>query len=90
MPGELRFVVEGEARAAVLCRLLGLLAARDLQAPALTVSVYGESMTVRMTTTDLEARAAQIVERKMTELVGVSSVCLGPGAAADLSVHDPV
>lgn len=88
-PNELGFVIKGEAHAGLLCRLFGLLAARDLQAPALTVSVSGERMTVRMAVADLETRAAEVVERKMAEMVGVSSVRLTQAAAAGPRVCEP-
>ncbi|MBW4332147.1 hypothetical protein KY084_14870 [Stakelama sp. CBK3Z-3] len=76
------FLVEAESGAALLCRLVGLLAQRDLQIHELEARPRRAGTSeIRIVLTGLAAHEAQIVAAKMERMIGVSAVRLDPAAA---------
>jgi hypothetical protein len=76
MSGTVRFRIVAHASSGLLCRLIGLLAQLDLPAPALRVSVAGNSMEVEASLAHFGDRLVPVVARKMAGFVGVQAVTL--------------
>lgn len=74
MNGTVSFSVAAEARAGLLCKLVGLFAQLDLPAPALSVTVEGETMRVEAQMAHFGDALVAVVARKMAGFVGVERV----------------
>ena len=71
-----RFRVSGQARSGLLCRILGLFAQLDLPAPAMQVTITGDSMEVEAALAHFGDALVLVVARKMAGFVGVETVTL--------------
>jgi hypothetical protein len=71
-----RFRVSGQARSGLLCRILGLFAQLDLPAPAMQVTITGDSMEVEAALAHFGDALVPVVARKMAGFVGVETVSL--------------
>ena len=72
----MRFDITAEPSAALLCRLLGLLAQQDLAAPDMAVRVASGTMQLCLDMTDPGGQAARILAEKMARCIGVEAVRL--------------
>lgn len=72
----MRFDIVGEPSAALLCRLLGLVAQQDLTAPEMDVRVRADDMIVRLEIADIAGQAGVIVAEKMARCIGVAAVAV--------------
>jgi hypothetical protein len=76
MNGTVRFRVCGQARSGLLCRIVGLFAQLDLPAPAMQVTITGDSMDVEAALAHFGEALVPVVARKMAGFVGVETVTL--------------
>ena len=79
MNGVVRFRVVGQARSGLLCRIVGLFAQLDLPAPAMQVTITGDSMDVEASLAHFGDALVPVVARKMAGFVGVEKVVLDAG-----------
>lgn len=70
------FDIVAEPSAALLCRLIGLLAQQDLAAPDMAVCVTSGSMRLYMELADPGGQAGRILAEKMARCIGVEAVTL--------------
>ena len=70
----MQLLVEAEANAGLLCRLIGLAAQLDLPAPAMRVAVVDSTMTVDLELRGVERHLGMILAEKAARCVGVSYV----------------
>lgn len=77
----MQFEIVAEASAGLLCRLIGLAAQQDLEAPDLHVIVTEGTMTIRMKQRGLDGRLAAILAEKMRRCIGVVAVIDDAGPA---------
>jgi hypothetical protein len=71
-----RFDIVAEARAGLLCRLIGLIAQHDAVAPEVQVTVTGETMLARIDIQDVPEVACVGIAYKMARCIGVDSVAV--------------
>ena len=71
-----RYRVSARAHAGLLCRIIGLFAQLDLPAPALRVTVAGNTMDVEASLAHFGDRLVPVVARKIAGFVGVETVTL--------------
>ena len=76
MTATVRFRVCAQARSGLLCRIIGLFAQLDLPAPALQVTVTGNTMGVDATLAHFGDPLVPVVARKIAGFVGVEAVTL--------------
>jgi len=79
MNGAARFRIRAHARSGLLCRIIGLFAQLDLPAPAMQVTISGNSMEVDMSLAHFGDALVPVVARKMAGFVGVQAVVLEAG-----------
>lgn len=72
----LRFEIVAEPSAALLCRLIGLLAQQDLAAPDMAVRVAPGTMRLFLDMADPGGQAGAILAEKMARCIGVETVAL--------------
>ena len=71
-----RYRVSAQARSGLLCRIIGLFAQLDLPAPALRVTVAGDTMDVEASLAHFGDQLVPVVARKIAGFVGVETVTL--------------
>jgi hypothetical protein len=72
----MRFDITAEPSAALLCRLIGLLAQQDLAAPDMAVRVASGTMQLCLDLADPGGRTGAILAEKMARCIGVETVAL--------------
>ena len=79
MSASVEFRVRAQARSGMLCRIIGLFAQLDLPAPAMQVTVSGDSMYLVASLAPFGDTLVPVVARKIAGLVGVEAVVLEQG-----------
>jgi hypothetical protein len=72
----MRFDIVAEPSAALLCRVLGLIAQLDLAAPDMEVRVGEGAMRLWLNLADPGSQAGRILAEKMARCIGVETVTL--------------
>lgn len=76
MTETVRFRIRAQARAGLLCRIVGLFAQLDLPAPAMRVTVSGAAMDIDASLAHFGDALMPVIARKMAGFVGVEAVVL--------------
>lgn len=72
----MRFDIVGEPSAALVCRLVGLVAQHDLEAPDLEIRTVAGCMEMRLEIEEMGGAVGAILAQKMARCIGVEAVAL--------------